>query len=86
MDKETLSFKAALDQHYRWPCEYQFKFIVKSDKVAELLSLFGDRKIISKESAKGRYTSITFSAFLNSSDDVISIYNQAATVPGTLAL
>ena len=87
MDQEWAnSFRTKLDQHHRWPTLYVFKFIVPKIKVEELKSLFPQFETSEKASTKGNYVSITMSVNMPSSDAVIEVYQQAATVEGVIAL
>ncbi|MDH5365984.1 MAG: DUF493 domain-containing protein [Cyclobacteriaceae bacterium] len=87
MDKQAIaSFKEKLDSQHQWPDHYIFKFIVPSDKVAEVAKLFEGEELIEKASSKGKYKSITVKAFLQSSDEVIDIYIAAKKIEGIISL
>lgn len=81
-----LSFKNKLDSHHSWPCEYLFKFVVPAGKTTDLLALFPDESFQSKQSKAGNYTSFTLRKVMESSDEVIAIYETAGKVEGLIAL
>lgn len=80
------SFREKLDQHYRWPALYIFKFIVPSGKEPEVRNLFPLHPVTEKLSANGKYTSVTFELTMSSSDDVIEVYVRASKIEGLIAL
>jgi putative lipoic acid-binding regulatory protein len=80
------SFLEKLDQHYAWPSLYIFKFIVPRGQEEEVNKLFPKHGPSEKHSTKGRYTSVTVQMMMPSSEAVISIYEQAATIEGIIAL
>ncbi len=87
MDQESVnSFRVKLDQHYRWPALYMFKFIVPSEKADEVTRLFPMHASTQKESREGKYTSITLQMMMPSSDAVIEVYQKASTIEGLIAL
>ncbi|MEN8248415.1 MAG: DUF493 family protein [Bacteroidota bacterium] len=81
-------FKELLDQEHNWPSKYTFKFIVKSDQEDQVEALFKKSNVnIRKKPSSGRkYTSITIQAVMASSDDVVAIYNNAASIEGIISL
>ncbi len=87
MDQSSIdSFRAKLDQHYRWPSLYMFKFIVPRGKEAAVKNLFPMHDTTEKSSREGNYTSITMQIMAPSSEVVIEIYRKAATIEGLIAL
>jgi putative lipoic acid-binding regulatory protein len=80
------NFKELLDSKHRWPSEYQFKFIVRADLINELKDLFVDQELILKKSSNAKYYSVTIFIKVKSSDEVISIYKKASTIPGIISL
>jgi hypothetical protein len=87
MDKEWINgFREKLDQHYAWPSLYIFKFIVPAGKEAEVKKLFPLHETSEKLSKQGNYVSITVQMMIPSSDAVITIYEQASTIEGLIAL
>lgn len=87
MDQDWFkSFADKLDQHYAWPSLYIFKFIVPKGKEDELKKLFPQHSTSEKQSKNGNYHSITIQMMMPSSQSVIEIYRQAATIEGLIAL
>jgi uncharacterized protein len=87
MDQDWFkSFGEKLDQHYAWPSLYIFKFIVPKGKEEDLKKLFPLHSTTEKQSKNGNYHSITIQMMMPSSQSVIEIYRQAATIEGLIAL
>jgi uncharacterized protein len=87
MDKQRIeSFREKLDQHYAWPSLYIFKFIVPKGKEEEVKKLFPQHESTEKQSSQGNYCSITVQMMMPSSEAVIQIYEQAASIEGLIAL
>jgi hypothetical protein len=66
-----------------------FKFIIPSDnkKSALIQSRFSPESILTtKESANGKYTSITIKEAMLSADDIIDRYKQLEGIEGIIAL
>ncbi len=81
-----MSFKDTLDHHYRWPCTYVFKFIVPRESVAQVQELFPTHSLTLKESAQGRFVSVTVDFAAESADVVLAIYEKAQSIEGVIAL
>lgn len=75
-----------LEQHYHWPADYPFKFIVPRQQVARLSDLFDSSAMTFKESRTGKYVSVSVTLMMNSTDSVLAIYRQAAEIEGLIAL
>jgi hypothetical protein len=87
MDQEAInSFRLKLDQHYRWPSLYMFKFIVPKNRVDEVTLLFPNHTTTKKESRQGNYVSITLQMMMPSSEAVIAVYRKASAIEGLIAL
>ena len=89
---EPEEFQELLDQHYKWPAEYMFKFIVKSDLVDSIKAL---ESVVAKldlieqttrSSHGGKYTAFTIRALMKSSSEVIEIYKDVSEIEGIVAL
>jgi len=80
------SFREKLDNNHAWPTLYMFKFIVPMGKEAEIEKLFPKNEVTTKQSSQGNYISVTAKLMMNSSQDVIDIYEQANKVQGVIAL
>jgi putative lipoic acid-binding regulatory protein len=83
---DLVKFQELLDEQVNWPDTYQFKFVTKTDSKDQVLSFLGDHKISEKLSKNGKYTSITSSKVLNSSEEVVAIYKEVSAVPGVITL
>jgi hypothetical protein len=79
-------FKAILESQHDFPGNYLFKFVAPQDKKEQILTLFNKGKISTKQSSKGNYISVTVELFVESSDEVITIYRQAHEIGGVLSL
>jgi putative lipoic acid-binding regulatory protein len=87
MDEQWISgFKTKLDQHHSWPSLYIYKFIVPTGKEDEVKKLFPNHTVTEKLSRNGNYTSLTIQVMEPSSEAVIAIYREAATIEGIVAL
>jgi putative lipoic acid-binding regulatory protein len=80
------NLKLLLDTEYTWPASYLFKFIVTQDQVENITSLFTAGEVSVRESSKGKYVSVSIQIEMPSSDEIIHIYEKAATIPGVIAL
>jgi hypothetical protein len=80
------SFRESLEQHYSWPALYTFKFIVPRGKEEELRVLFPRHEISEKESAGGKYISLTIRMMVNSSEAVILVYERVQNIEGIISL
>lgn len=74
-----------------WPAEYLYKFIVLSDlkKIAKLEAIFNNMGAVieTKESAKGKYTSVSISVSMKSPEAVIEKYKEVAgKIEGVISL
>lgn len=85
-DERMTSFKEKLDAAYVWPSLYMFKFIVPQQRVQEVKVLFPNHVPTEKQSDKGKYTSITFSMMMPSSEAVVSVYQKVWHIEGLIAL
>jgi len=86
MTDKIEKFKQALDGHHQWPCPYIYKFIVPSENLSQLTDLFPNEEITVRESKTGKYTSVTMTSTMCSSDEVLSVYTKASQVPGLMSL
>ena len=82
----TKSFQEKLDEVYVWPSLYVFKFIVPLQKVKEVKELFPNHTSTEKKSEKGKYTSLTFSMMMPSSEAVVGVYLKVKHIEGIIAL
>ena len=80
------SLREKLDEHYVWPSLYTFKFIVPKEKVEAVKKLFPKHESKERQSKNGNYISVTLQMMMPGSEDVIEVYQLAATVEGLIAL
>ena len=79
-------FKELLDREYSWPEKYTFKFIIKKTELEYALTFFDAKDLSFRESKAGKYVSLTLIRVMNSSDEVLSVYEKASVIPGLIAL
>ncbi len=82
-------FQALLDQHYQWPAEYLFKFVGKTEDLPKLEEIFSETIILEKstrDSRAGKFTALSVRTQMNSSEEVIEIYESASEIEGVTAL
>jgi putative lipoic acid-binding regulatory protein len=80
------NFKELLDSQNSWPNHYTFKFVVPKDKLEQIEEVFESDEIKTRDSSKGNYISITVTKYVISSDEIMSIYNEAAEIEGLISL
>jgi len=85
-DTDWERFKARLDEHHAWPCTYVFKFIVPRARIGAMLRLLADRDFTSRDSERGRYVAVTARVAVESADEVVAVYREAARIEGLIAL
>jgi putative lipoic acid-binding regulatory protein len=90
MTEEDLeSFKDKLNAGMTFPGVYMFKFIVESQhrNIALVENLFeADAEIKTKESEKGKYTSVTANVVVMNAEEIIAIYRKALAIKGIMFL
>jgi putative lipoic acid-binding regulatory protein len=83
-------FKKLLEENYKWPCLYMFKFIcpAKNENIAHLESLFNSEssEVIIRQSSKGNFVSITAKEIMLSPENVLNRYKEVEQIPGLLSL
>ncbi len=83
------NFRKLLTEEITWPHVYMFKFIVPTndDKEGQVLHLFPKGVDVSyKKSRTGKYVSITIKTLIQSPDEVLKYYEQAAKIEGIMSL
>ena len=93
-DKQSEEFykrlRSQLQEDTSWPSQYLFKFIVPAElnKIAEIRSAFdgSDAEIVTRDSTKGNYTSISVKVTMDSPDTVIEKYLEVSKVEGVISL
>ncbi|MFD2914751.1 DUF493 family protein [Psychroserpens luteus] len=83
--------RVQLQETATWPSEYLYKFIVPSEatKIKKIEDLFDNlgAVISTKESGKGKYTSISINLQMKDPDAVITKYKEVADqVEGVISL
>ncbi|NBB75573.1 MAG: DUF493 family protein [Bacteroidetes bacterium] len=79
-------FKDLLDDQNDWPTKYTFKFIAPSQRLDALKDVFGDHPVQVRSSSKGNYMSVTARMRMDSSEAVVSIYEEASDIEGVISL
>lgn len=85
-NEDIAAFKEALEAEHKFPTTYVFKFIVPRQQEQAFLDLFPAEKFQKKESSTGRFSSFTLRRILQSSDEVIHIYQRAYEIEGIISL
>ncbi len=83
---DIAKFKSLLDEQITWPDYYTFKFVVKTEQETQVLALLDGHKIESKASSKGTYISISSRKLMQSSEEVVAVYNLLSQVEGIMSL
>ena len=90
MTQEDLdNLKAKLIETTSFPSVYMFKLIVPSENrtIALVQNLFdAETEIFTKQSDKGKYTSITAKQVVMTADEIIEVYKKAAEIKGVMML
>lgn len=87
--EQELKLRMQLDKMHSWPDVYMFKFVLPKDeqKVADLMSHFTNKaEVVTRDSAKGNYVSITIKEVMFSTDSVIERYKSIKSIEGLLSL
>ncbi len=88
-DVQFNKLRELLNKENNWPSVYMFKFIIPADnqKIALVESKFSDEAIIlHKESANGKYFSITIKEVMFDAESIISKYKEMDGIEGLMAL
>lgn len=89
-ENKKIKLLETLNANHSWPSVYMFKFIIPSDssKIARLESIFNAEtaEIRSRESNKGKYTSVTIKELMLSAEGVLEYYALASKIEGVIAL
>ena len=79
-------FRQLLEEQHDWPCDYTFKFVVPCERQRDVETLLSGASIAVRPSSKGKYVSVSVTAYLKSADAVIAIHQQASKIEGLIAL
>ncbi len=82
--------QAQLKESTTWPSDYLYKFIVESDpdKIAQIHTIFDNTGAVieSKQSKKGKYTSVSITVNLKNPKQVIDKYKEVGEIEGIISL
>lgn len=78
--------KLRLDAVHTWPSNYLFKFVIPEHQKAELLAIIPTGLIQEKWSRNRNYVSVTIKTRMQNSDEVIMVYEKAASIQGIISL
>ena len=82
--------KEELLQNTGWPSDYLYKFIIPTDtdKIDQIHKIFDNTGAVieSKQSRKGKYTSISVTVHLKDPDEVIQKYKEVGKIEGVISL
>lgn len=82
--------KVELMNSQSWPSDYLYKFIVPTDpeKIERINRIFDNTGAVieSRQSRKGKYTSISITVNLRDPDEVIDKYKEVGEVEGVISL
>lgn len=86
MSWDITSFKEKLESEHTFPGFYIFKFIVPGDQKDEVIQILPKGELTFKHSSNQKYLSLTLKAEMQSSDEVIAVYQKAYVIKGIVAL
>lgn len=83
--------KEKLQESVSWPSEYLYKFIVPSSEtnIQKLTEIFDNLGAViqTKQSSKGKYTSVSIHIYMKNPDEVINKYKEVGEkVEGVISL
>ena len=87
--KEYDKLKLMLEDDFKWPHLYMFKFIVpfSPESIQQTEALFSsDAEIVLRESKNLKYMSITAKQLMDSPNAVVAIYEKAESIKGIMGL
>jgi len=88
-EEDLIRLKVKIEETMSFPGVYMFKLIVQSENrtIALVENIFGEEAdILTKESDKGKYTSITVKQVVINSEEIIDVYRKAALIKGVIFL
>lgn len=83
---DKVAFKEKLESFSAFPTRYLFKFIVPAGKEGDVAALFPEEELLLKPSSGGKYLSITIQKWVDDADQILALYEQAATIEGLISL
>ncbi|MBT8185549.1 MAG: DUF493 domain-containing protein [Eudoraea sp.] len=82
--------KEELFNNTSWPSDYLYKFIIPTDpeRIAQIHKIFDNTGAVieSKQSRKGKYTSVSVTVNLANPDEVIRNYKEVGKIDGVISL
>jgi putative lipoic acid-binding regulatory protein len=78
--------KLVIDETVEFPSSYLFKFIVPMGQLEEVLVILSEMEIEKKASMNGNYISVSGKKTMNSSQEIIVIYQKASVIKGIISL
>ncbi|MBT8177656.1 MAG: DUF493 domain-containing protein [Eudoraea sp.] len=82
--------KNELLKNTSWPADYLYKFIVPTDseRINKINQIFDNTGAVieSKQSRKGKYTSLSIMVNLKDPDEVIEKYKEVGKIKGVISL
>lgn len=85
-DEWWASFRELLDEEMEWPTIYTFKFITPQDGLDDLKGIFEGHPVKVRSSSQGNYVSVTARLEMDSSEDVLAVYDRAYEIDDVIAL
>ncbi|MEM7298893.1 MAG: DUF493 domain-containing protein [Bacteroidota bacterium] len=80
------AFVEKLENNHTFPGDYTFKFIVKPEHQTKVEALVKGAEITLKPSSGNKYVSVTIKAHLQTSKEVVEIYQEAKKIEGIISL
>jgi hypothetical protein len=89
-DEFYARLKEELTNSTLWPSDYLYKFIVptNADKISTIQNIFNEPGAVieTKQSSKGKYTSLSITVNLANPDAVIAKYKAVGKIKGVISL
>jgi putative lipoic acid-binding regulatory protein len=85
-DEWWVQFRELLEEEMDWPTTYTFKFITPQDGLDDLKEIFEGHPVKVRSSSKGNYVSVTARLEMDSSDEVLAVYDRAYEIDDVIAL
>ena len=86
MSWDEQSFLEKLEGTHQFPGQYIFKFIVKNEHQSKVEELLSEATVSLKPSSGNKYVSVTLTATMSSSEEVVTVYKKAHQIEGIIAL
>jgi putative lipoic acid-binding regulatory protein len=83
---DKVAFKEKLASSSTFPTRYLFKFIVPAGKEPQIAALFPGEEVLLKPSSGGKYISTTIHKWVDDADQILALYEKAATIEGLISL